>query len=112
KNVFAALDYSPLKATVVSLMILAGIAWPAAGLFVGPPGARLLCAATLACMVWSLGSAIQTPGLSPLYGLGFPLAAFLCVYIVFRSMIRTWRQGGVVWRGTLYPLAELRKGLI
>jgi len=112
KNVFAALDYSPLKVAAASLMILAGVTWPAVGLFVGPFGPRLLCAATLACMVWSLQCAIQTPGLSPLYGLGFPLAAVLFVYIAFRSMTVACRRGGVVWRGTHYPLAELRKGLI
>jgi hypothetical protein len=112
KNVFAALDYSPLKAIAVSSMILLGITWPAIGVFLGPAGARLLCAATLLCMVFSLRAAIQTPDVSPLYGLGFPAASVLLVYIVFRSMIRTWRQDGVVWRGTHYPLAELRKGLV
>jgi hypothetical protein len=111
KNVFAALDYDPLKVVGVSLLVLAGVTWPAIGLFVGPPGPRLLCAATLACMVWSLGAAIQTPDVSPLYGLGFPLAAVIFVYIAFRSMAAAWRQGGVVWRGTHYPLADLRKGL-
>ena len=112
KNVFAALDYSPLKVTAVSLMILAGVTWPAIGLFVGPPGPRLLCAATLACMVWSLRSAIQTPGLSPLYGLGFPVAAVIFVYIAFRSMAAAWLHGGVVWRGTHYALSDLRRGLV
>lgn len=112
KNVFAALDYSVMKALAVSVMVLAGITWPAIGVFIGPPGARLLCAATLGCMVWSLRCAHQTPGLPPLYGLGFPAAAVLFVYILFRSMIRTRLQGGVVWRGTHYPLAQLRKGLI
>jgi len=112
KNVFAALDYSPLKVAGASLLVLAGVTWPAIGLFAGPPAARLLCAATLACMVWSLHAAIQTPDLSPLYGLGFPLAALIFVYIAFRSMLAAWKHGGVVWRGTLYPLSELRKGLV
>ena len=112
KNVFAALDYSVPKALGVSAMVLLGITWPAIGIAVGPPGARLLCAGTLVCMVWSLRAATQTPGLSPLFGLGFPIAAAIFVYIVSRSMFRTLRQGGVSWRGTLYPLAELKKGLI
>jgi hypothetical protein len=29
-----------------------------------------------------------------------------------RSAIATLLRGGVVWRGTFYPLEELRKGLV
>ena len=112
KNVYAALAYSPLRVFLASLMILAGITWPALGLFFGPTGARLLCAAAVFCMVVSLKCAIQTPGLSAIYGLGFPLASVIFVYILCRSMITTLVQGGVVWRGTLYPLRDLKKGLI
>ena len=30
---------------------------------------------------------------------------------MLRSVIVTLRRGGVLWRGTLYPLAELRAAL-
>ncbi|MGA8152912.1 MAG: glycosyltransferase [Terriglobales bacterium] len=45
------------------------------------------------------------------YFLLHPLSAALFVYIMLRSMILTLRQGGVVWRGTFYPLEQLRKGM-
>jgi len=48
-------------------------------------------------------------GLSAWYGLLAPFSAALLVYALLRSMATTLRQGGVVWRGTFYPLAELRK---
>ena len=38
-----------------------------------------------------------------------PFAALLLIYALLRSMVTTLRQGGVVWRGTFYPLAELKK---
>ncbi len=38
-----------------------------------------------------------------------PFAAMLLVYAFLRSMFKTLRQGGVIWRGTFYPLEELRK---
>jgi glycosyltransferase involved in cell wall biosynthesis len=41
-----------------------------------------------------------------------PIGAALFVYIMLRSMILTLARGGVVWRGTFYPLEELRKGMV
>jgi 2-keto-4-pentenoate hydratase len=41
-----------------------------------------------------------------------PAGAALFVYIMLRSMALTLARGGVVWRGTFYPLEELRKGMV
>jgi GT2 family glycosyltransferase len=43
------------------------------------------------------------------YLLVFPFAACLIVYSMMRSMVLTLTRGGVTWRGTFYPLAELRR---
>jgi tellurite resistance protein TehA-like permease len=48
-------------------------------------------------------------GIATWYAITFPLAALLVLYAVLRSMILTLLRGGVMWRGTLYPLGELRK---
>jgi glycosyltransferase involved in cell wall biosynthesis len=39
-----------------------------------------------------------------------PASALLFVYIMLSSMLLTLVRGGVVWRGTFYPLRELKKG--
>jgi len=39
----------------------------------------------------------------------FPIAALLFTYSLLRSMVVTLRHGGVTWRGTFYPLSQLRK---
>ena len=41
-----------------------------------------------------------------------PISSVLFVHIMLRSMILTLARGGVVWRGTFYPLADLRKGMV
>jgi glycosyltransferase involved in cell wall biosynthesis len=51
----------------------------------------------------------QYTGIAAWYALTFPVAALLVLYAILRSMMLTLVRGGVVWRGTLYPLAELRK---
>jgi 2-keto-4-pentenoate hydratase len=48
----------------------------------------------------------------PLYGLTHPLGAVIFCWMVVRSTIVTLWQGGIVWRGTFYPLKELRKGMV
>ena len=112
KNAYAGLGFRPAAVawTFAAAFLLA--VWPAVGLWVGPPGARLLCAGALLGMVGMAGA--LRPGLSgsALYGLAFPLAAPIFCYAILRSMVCTYRHGGVVWRGTLYPLADLRKGVV
>jgi len=49
---------------------------------------------------------------SPVYALTHPAGAVLFGYMLLRSAVVTMKQGGVVWRGTFYPLKELRKGLV
>jgi hypothetical protein len=49
---------------------------------------------------------------SPFYAFTHPLGALLFCWMLARSAILTLWRGGVVWRGTFYPLKELRKGLV
>ena len=112
KNAFAGFGFRPGPVLATFVMVFPMATWPAIGLFVGPWGARLLCAGALLGMVGVARAIRPTSGISPLYGLGYPLAALIFYYAILRSMVRTYRQGGVVWRGTLYPLADLRKGLV
>lgn len=51
----------------------------------------------------------QYTGIAAWYALTFPLAACMVLYAILRSMLLTLVRGGVVWRGTHYPLPELRK---
>jgi len=43
---------------------------------------------------------------------GFPLGLGLFSWILLRTMILNLYQGGIVWRGTFYPLNELRRNRI
>ncbi len=42
------------------------------------------------------------------YAVGYPLATALFVVIMIRTMILNLVQGGIYWRGTFYPLKELK----
>ncbi len=48
----------------------------------------------------------------PYYFFLHPVATALFMYALMRSMFHAFWNDGVVWRGTRYPLEELRKGLV
>jgi glycosyltransferase involved in cell wall biosynthesis len=41
-----------------------------------------------------------------------PVSTSLFMYTLLRSMVETLSNNGIVWRGTKYPLEELRKGMV
>jgi hypothetical protein len=43
------------------------------------------------------------------HALLIPFAGAVMVYIVIVSTYKTLKQGGIFWRDSFYPLAELRK---
>jgi hypothetical protein len=40
--------------------------------------------------------------------LGFPAAALLFIYIMWRSALIAVISGTITWRGTAYPLSQMR----
>ncbi len=109
KNIFSAFRYSiPL--------LLIGCAWialfcvvPFAAVFCWPlttPSALVIASIFLVYILMS-----RPTGLSPWNALLTPFAASLFIYALLRSMLTTLRQGGVIWRGTFYSLAELRRSV-
>ena len=111
KNAFAGLRFSVPMMTGVCLALLIDAFLPLAALARGPWGA---CAA----MAMYAGIAIgiyanrKLNRLSPLLAVLFAPCVLVVVWTFLRSMLLTLGRGGVVWRGTLYPLAELRKGMV
>jgi hypothetical protein len=46
------------------------------------------------------------------YFLLHPVSTAMFIYTLARSMILTLWNDGIEWRGTKYPLEELRKGMV
>ena len=111
KNSFAAVGYSVPLAAVVILLNLIG-AWPFVAVFTTSGGERALyLVAALAWMAAFIYHGIRQrlrPWLAPAY----PIAALISAYIIFAAVTRTLLRGGIEWRGTFYPLAELKKNRV
>ncbi|WHZ01639.1 glycosyltransferase family 2 protein [Neobacillus sp. YX16] len=46
---------------------------------------------------------------SPVMFLVLPVTALLFIYSIIRASLLTFKRGGIMWRGTIYKLSELRK---
>jgi cellulose synthase/poly-beta-1,6-N-acetylglucosamine synthase-like glycosyltransferase len=108
KNFFAVFRFRALPALAACAALIVICLGPFAAL-AGPLAFRIP-AAVLFLMLFMLYRSLRRFNAIPAaYFLTFPLAALLLIYAVFRSVLVTLLRGGIRWRGTFYPLAELRK---
>jgi glycosyltransferase involved in cell wall biosynthesis len=112
KNFFAVMSFQWWRA--IGFCILAAIAniLPFAGVLAAHGAARIPYAIALACIFFLYAGMSVSSGVGPWYFVLHPLATLLIIYTTLHSMIFTLWRGGVEWRGTFYPLDELRKGLV
>lgn len=111
KNLFAHTGFSLLRAAggvgLVGGFWLLGVMGPWTGTAAGiAAGVGLLALAVPGAMA---AVRLRMPVLA---GLLVPLAVPVLVVGMLNSAWVTLRRGGVRWRDTFYPLAELRKGLV
>jgi glycosyltransferase involved in cell wall biosynthesis len=112
KNFFAGAQFRVAVAFQQILALIAMNVLPVLGLLFGHGWIRALAAVAVAvAMGFHLGVDIVMR-VPPLYCLTLPLGALIFSYMLLRSTCVTLRQGGIIWRGTFYPLDDLRRGLV
>ena len=112
KNAFATLDYSLKKLALNFLFSVTIQILPFFALVLCSGRAQMLAAVSVVAHLLLMIYAARLCRVSSWYALTYPLAAAILWYIVMRSAVVTLRQGGVIWRGTFYPLEALRKGVV
>ncbi len=108
KNAFSGVEYNVLLTVCSSLVALAMNVWPFAAVFVTWGITRWLNVATVLALSVVYLAVARSCRLRPWGVFLFPVSMLLFVYIQWRAMLLTYAQGGVRWRDTLYPLAELK----
>ena len=112
KNFFAVLSFQWGR-TLISAFGLAFLnLMPFFGVWLAHGWARLPYAvALLSIFLVYLGMSWRS-AVPPYYFFLHPISTVLFVYTLLRSMFLTLWNDGIVWRGTKYPLEELRKGMV
>lgn len=108
KNAFAGADYRVWLVCGGVLVQVAFVFWPLAAVFVAPGPARWLWLGAVAVMLGAAADNQRFDGGRPWHGLFLPAGLAVINYAILRSMVLTvWRRG-IVWRGTHYPLRDLK----
>ena len=112
KNFFAVLSFQSWR-TLVSAFGLAFINWgPFLGIWFAQGWARLPFAVALGSILLIYTGMSWRSSVPPYYFFLHPVSTGMFIYTLLRSMFLTLRNNGIVWRGTKYPLEELRKGMV
>lgn len=112
KNSFAIMSFQWPRALATAFVMAFLNIWPFFGVWLAHGWARLPYALALLTMFGIYAGMSWKSAVPVYYFVLHPLGSAMFVYTMLRSMTLTLAQGGIVWRGTFYPLAELRKGMV
>lgn len=110
KNGFCGADYNLFRMSYATVALAAAAVLPLLGTIAAPGWTRIGYAAWLLSQIVALAFAARAQGYSPSIGLAFPVACATLTIALVRSTILTLWRGGIRWRGTFYPLKDLREG--
>jgi cellulose synthase/poly-beta-1,6-N-acetylglucosamine synthase-like glycosyltransferase len=112
KNFFAVLSFQWWR-TLLSAFGLAFLNFgPFLGVWLAHGWARVPYGVALGSMFAIYIGMSRRSAVPAYYFLLHPVSTTLFIYTLLRSMILTLWNDGIVWRGTKYPLEELRKGMV
>ncbi len=112
KNIFAAVDYRFGRFLLATVVIICCHILPFWGLVLAGGVNQLLFALVL--VVTAVFHCIAANHLgAPLRSVcWFLVTPYLKIYMMWHAVIATLVSGGIDWRGTFYPLAELKRNLV
>lgn len=112
KNFFAILSFQWWRTLLSAFGLVFINLGPFVGVWLAHGWQRLPFAIALASMLMIYVGMSWRSSVPPYYFLLHPVSTMLFTYTLLRSMWLTLRNDGIVWRGTKYPLEELRKGMV
>ncbi len=112
KNMFAGVEYSVALSLAGGLLQLVAGVVPIVALGFTTGMTQLLFAAQVGLSLVVFAALARSIKSRPVVALIYPVVVLLFVYILWRTMVVNLVSGGIQWRGTFYPLRELKANRI
>jgi glycosyltransferase involved in cell wall biosynthesis len=112
KNFFAIMSFQWPRALASCFALAFLNLMPFIGILLAHGWARMGYTVALFSMFSVYVGMSQKSDIPPYYFALHPVSTALFVYTMLRSTFLTLARGGVVWRGTFYPLEELKKEMV
>jgi hypothetical protein len=112
KNFFAVLSFQWPRALASAFGVAFLNLLPFFGILLAHGWARLPYAVALASMFSIYVGMSWKSSIPPYYFVLHPVSSVLFVYTILLSMSLALSSGGITWRGTFYPLDELKRGMV
>lgn len=111
KNAFAGNRFSIGVTIAATVLLIFQAVIPLCALAAGPWGV-VACFTLYASVALAFYANRKLNGIPPFLAILYAPSVLILAWSFLRSMILTIKRGGVIWRGTLYPLAELKRAMI
>lgn len=112
KNSFSVVEYRLLPMLGGVPLYLIGGLGPLAALVLGRGPVRWFAGAAVAIQLGVMLRGTRETGVPRRTVLLYPVVSLLFAWIILRTLVLNLAQGGIVWRGTFYPLSELRRNRV
>jgi glycosyltransferase involved in cell wall biosynthesis len=112
KNFFAVLSFQWWRTVIAAFAMAFLNLMPFLGVWLAHGWERLPYAIALGSMFLIYLGMSWRSGVPAYYFALHPVSTLLFIYTLLRSMFHALWNDGIIWRGTRYPLEELRKGMV
>jgi len=112
KNGFALYNYSIARVLFVVLIVVTLNILPLWAFFFTSGITRSLFGAVIIIRILSYAHGLSNIGITPWYSIWSLVTPYIGIYITIKAAVVTTKNKGIVWRGTFYPLDELKTNRI
>jgi glycosyltransferase involved in cell wall biosynthesis len=112
KNMFSVVNYNLALALLGCLAQFLLFVWPVLAVWITNGVVRWVNVAALIALLIAAALNSGIVGIAWWWGFTIPLAALISIYLGSRAAFLTLWNDGIRWRGTRYPLEELRRNRV
>jgi glycosyltransferase involved in cell wall biosynthesis len=114
KSIFPGVDYRLEQVAFATFLLPLTSVFPFAGHFLTCGATRAFCGLNVALilLIYAYQERNKDHGAALLHGSLHPLSVSFFVYAVLRSTCTILVNGGIEWRGTRYPLEQLKENVV